>query len=141
MYVFTRAKVHGELAVRLGARWVGGAEDSPPEKLDAAIIFAPAGGLVPLALSHLRKAGTLTLAGITMSAIPQMEYSLLYQERTIRSVANSTRRDCAEFLDLAAAAAIETEVQIFGLEQANEALVALKNSRIGGAGVLRVATG
>jgi propanol-preferring alcohol dehydrogenase len=141
MYVFTRAKVHRELAVRLGARWVGGAEDSPPEKLDAAIIFAPAGGLVPLALSHLRKAGTLTLAGITMSAIPQMEYSLLYQERTIRSVANSTRRDCAEFLDLAAAAAIETEVQIFGLEQANEALVALKNSRIEGAGVLRVATG
>jgi len=141
MYVFTRAKVHQDLATRLGASWVGGAEDSPPEKLDAAIIFAPAGGLVPLALSHLRKAGSLTLAGITMSAIPQMEYSLLYQERTIRSVANSTRRDCAEFLDVAAAAAIETEVQIFELEKANEALVALKNSRIEGAGVLRVATG
>ncbi len=138
VYVFTRAKVHQDLAVRLGAAWVGGADDTPDAKLDAAIIFAPAGALVPIALKHLRKAGTLTLAGITMSTIPPMDYPLLYQERTIRSVANSTRRDCAEFLDLAAAAQIETEVEIFELEQANEALTDLKHSRIRGAGVLRV---
>lgn len=136
--MFTRAEVHQDLAVRLGAAWVGGADDTPDAKLDAAIIFAPAGALVPIALKHLRKAGTLTLAGITMSTIPPMDYPLLYQERTIRSVANSTRRDCTEFLDLAAAAKIETEVEIFELEQANEALTDLKHSRIRGAGVLRV---
>ncbi len=138
VYVFTRTQAHRDLATRLGAAWVGGADEKPPELLDAAIIFAPAGALVPLALGHLRNAGTLALAGITMSPIPQMDYSLLYQERVVRSVANSTRRDCREFLDLAAAAQLKTEVQIFELQQANEALQNLKRSRIPGAGVLRV---
>ena len=138
VYVFTRAPSHRELARRLGAAWVGGAEEKPPAFVDAGIVFAPAGGLVPLALRHLRKAGTLALAGITMSPIPQMDYSLLYQERVIRTVANSTRQDCREFLDLAAAAQLKTEVQIFGLEEANEALQALKHSRIAAAGVLRI---
>jgi alcohol dehydrogenase, propanol-preferring len=138
-YVFTRADTHRELATRLGAVWAGRAEDNPPAPLDCAIIFAPAGSLVPLALRTLRKGGTLALAGITMSAIPEMDYSLLYQERTIRSVANSTRQDCREFLDLAAQASLETEIELFDLAQANEALQSLKKSQIRGAGVLRIA--
>jgi alcohol dehydrogenase, propanol-preferring len=138
VYVFTRALSHRDLASRLGAAWIGGAEENPPEQFDAAIIFAPAGALVPLALRHLRKAGTLALAGITMSAIPQMDYSLLYRERIVRSVANSTRQDCREFLDLATAAQLKTEVQVFELEEANRALQDLKQSRIEGAGVLRI---
>ena len=136
--VFTRAQLHRDLALELGAAWVGGAEASPPRPLDAAIIFAPAGALVPQALRVLRKAGTLTLAGITMSAIPQLDYDLLYQERVIRSVANSTRQDAREFLQLAAAIPLRTEVQVFPLEQANAALQALKRSEIRGAGVLRI---
>src|SRR2546426_773312 len=97
-----------------------------------------AGSLVPHALRVLRKAGPLTLAGITMSPIPQMDYSLLYHERVIRSVANSTRKDCRDFLDLAAAVPLHTEVQVFELAQANHALQALKRSEITGAGVLRI---
>ena len=139
VYVFTRAQVHRELASRLGAAWVGGAEETPPHELDAAIIFAPAGGLVPQALRALRKAGTLALAGITMSPIPQMDYSLLYDERIVRSVANSTRQDAQEFLDLAAEVPLITEVESFRLDQANQALQRLKKSQIAGAGVLRIA--
>lgn len=139
VYVFTRAAGHRDLAAHLGAVWVGAAEDTPPGLLDAAIIFAPAGGLVPHALRALRKGGTLALAGITMSAIPQMDYSLLYDERIIRSVANSTRQDAREFLALAAEARLQTEIQIFDLEQANRALQALKRSQIQGGGVLQVA--
>lgn len=136
--VFTRAKAHRELALELGASWVGSAEEIPPKLLDAAIIFAPAGSLVPLALRALRKAGTLTLAGITMSPIPQMPYDLLYDERVIRSVANSTRQDAREFLDLAAKVPLRTEVQVYDLSHGNEALQALKHSEIKGAGVLRI---
>jgi propanol-preferring alcohol dehydrogenase len=139
VYVFTRADTHRELATRLGAVWAGRAKDPPPAPLDSAIIFAPAGSLVPLALRSLRKGGTLALAGITMSAIPQLDYSLLYHERAIRSVANSTRQDCREFLELAARASLNTEIEVFDLAQANQALHALKNSEIKGAGVLRVA--
>jgi alcohol dehydrogenase, propanol-preferring len=139
VYVFTRAPAHRDLATKLGAVWVGAAEDTPLYPLDASIIFAPSGSLVPHALRVLRKGGTLALAGITMSAIPPLDYSLLYHERTIRSVANSTRQDCREFLELAADAALQTEIQLFDLERANQALQALKNSRITGAGVLRVA--
>jgi propanol-preferring alcohol dehydrogenase len=117
---------------------VGGAEENPPQPLDAAIIFAPAGTLVPHALRALRKGGTLALAGITMSAIPQMDYALLYQERVIRSVANSTRQDAHAFLELAADAHLQTEIEVFDLEKANQALQALKKSEIQGAGVLRV---
>lgn len=138
VYVFTRAQAHRELAKRLGASWVGGAEENPPGKLDAAIIFAPAGSLIPPALRAVRKAGTVALAGITMSAIPQMDYSLLYHERMIRSVANSTRQDCREFLDLAAEAQLKTEIKTYALEDANQALQDLKHSRIEGAGVLRI---
>jgi propanol-preferring alcohol dehydrogenase len=141
--VFTRAQSHRELATQLGAVWVGGAADIPPYPLDAAIIFAPAGSLVPHALRRLRKGATLALAGITMSPIPQMDYSLLYDERVVRSVANSTRQDVRDFLAAAAEmmsspAPLQTEVQVFDLEQANQALQALKESRIKGAGVLRI---
>ena len=138
VYVFTRTPIHRELAQRLAAAWVGSAKDTPPQPLDAAIIFAPAGGLVPQALQVLRKGGTLTLAGITMSSIPSMDYSLLYQERVIRSVANSTRQDAREFLQLAAQVPLQTEVEIFDLERANQALQALKKSGIKAAGVLRM---
>lgn len=138
VYVFTRTAIHRELAQRLAAAWVGSAEDTPPQPLDAAIIFAPAGGLVPQALRVLRNGGTIALAGITMSSIPSMDYSLLYQERVIRSVANSTRQDAREFLQLAAQVPLQTEVEIFDLEQANQALQALKRSKIKAAGVLRM---
>jgi propanol-preferring alcohol dehydrogenase len=138
VHVFTRAENHRRLARKLGASWVGGAEENSFGNLDAAIIFAPAGSLVPVALRSLRKGGTLTLAGITMSSIPQMDYSLLYHERVIRSVANSTRQDCREFLELAAEARLKTEIKIYELEQANQALQDLKHSRIEGAGVLRI---
>jgi len=138
VYVFTRTAIHRELAQRLAAAWVGSAEDTPPQPLDAAIIFAPAGALIPQALRVLRKAGTLALAGITMSSIPSMDYSLLYQERVIRSVANSTRQDAREFLQLAAQVPLQTDVEIFELEQANQALQALKKSGIKAAGVLRM---
>jgi propanol-preferring alcohol dehydrogenase len=139
VYVFTRTPVHRELAKSLGAAWVGAAEDSSPQQLDAAIIFAPAGSLVPHALRVLRKAGTLVLAGITMSPIPQLDYSSIYHERIIRTVANSTRQDAREFLELAAAVPLQTEIQIFDLEDANRALLSLKRSEIKGAGVLRIA--
>jgi propanol-preferring alcohol dehydrogenase len=138
VYTFTRTPAHRELAKKLGAAWIGAAEDTPPQPLDAAIIFAPSGGLVPQALRVLRKAGTLVLAGITMTPIPQMDYSLLYHEHVIRSVANSTRRDAREFLELAAQVPLQAEIQVFDLEQANQALQALKKSEIRGAGVLRI---
>jgi alcohol dehydrogenase, propanol-preferring len=138
VYVFTRTPIHRELAQRLGAAWVSSAEETPPELLDAAIIFAPAGALIPQALRVLRKAGTLALAGITMTSIPPLDYSLLYQERVIRSVANSTRQDALEFLELAAQVPLQTEVEIFALEQANQALQALKGSKIKATGVLRI---
>src|SRR5947209_2387104 len=143
VYIFTRTPAHRELAKKLGAAWVGAAEDTPPSELDAAIIFAPAGSLVPQALRVLRKGGTLALAGITMTPIPQLDYSLLYHERIIRSVANSTRQDCREFLDLAAQMTtakipLHTEIQLFHLDQANEALQALKKSQIKAAAVLRI---
>jgi propanol-preferring alcohol dehydrogenase len=137
VYVFTRSPKHRELATRLGASWVGGADERPAE-LDAAIIFAPAGALVLEALRAVRKAGTVTLAGITMSPIPQMDYSLIYQEKVLRSVANLTRQDAREFLTLAAEVPVRTEVQTYGLEHANQALSDMKHSRIEGAAVLRV---
>ena len=144
VWVFTRSHEHQELARKLGAAWVGAAsakeEAAAPGQLDSAIIFAPAGALVPAALAALRKGGTLALAGITMSPIPQLDYASLYQERVVRSVANATREDAREFLDLAAAVPVRTEVQVFGLEQANAALQALKSSQIAGAGVLRIKT-
>lgn len=134
--VFTRAELHRQLALQLGAAWTGAAGDPPPAPLDAAIIFAPAGKLVPLALRTLRKGGTLALAGITMSAIPEMEYALLYHERILRSVANSTREDVRGLLRLAAEIPVRTETDTFQLPEANHALQNLKSSKIHGAGVL-----
>jgi propanol-preferring alcohol dehydrogenase len=140
VYVFTRTQSHRDLAIKLGAAWVGAAEDTPPHAPTSSIIFAPAGVLVPQALRVLDKGGTLTLAGITMSPIPQMNYSLLYHERAIRSVANSTRQDCREFLQLAGEVQLQTEIQVFELEQANQALQELKTSRIRGAGVVKISS-
>jgi propanol-preferring alcohol dehydrogenase len=137
--VFTRSRAHRELAQKLGAVWTGSADDSPPHPLDASIIFAPAGSLVPLALRHLRKAGTLALAGITMSQIPPLDYELLYQERVVRSVANSTREDCRDFLRLAAEIPVQTEVRVYPLADANRALQDLKHSHLAAAGVLQIA--
>ena len=138
--VFTRSAAHRELAGLLGAAWAGQAGETPPEEPDSSIIFAPAGGLVPLALGRLKRGGTLALAGITMSPIPEMPYDLLYGERTVRSVANATRRDARELLALAAEAPVKTHVQTFGLPEVNRALHLLKQGRINGAGVVRVAT-
>lgn len=138
VYVFTRSEQHRELAHSLGAVWTGTAQDKPPGMLDCAIVFAPAGSLVLEALRVLRKGGVVALAGITMSSIPEMDYDLIYQERVVRSVANSTRQDVREFLELAAEVPVRSEVQEYDLEQANEALLDLKHSRIKGAAVLRV---
>lgn len=138
VYVFTRSENHRALAHSLGAAWTGDAADRPPAPVDSVIIFAPAGSLVPPALRALRKGGTLALGGIHMSDIPGFPYADLYHERSICSVANSTRQDAREFLELASDAKVKTEVQVFPLESANQALSALKESRIDGAGVLRV---
>jgi propanol-preferring alcohol dehydrogenase len=139
VYAATRDARHQKLALELGAKWAGGTLAVPPEKLDAAIVFAPAGEIVPAALAALRKGGTLVLGGIHMSPIPSLDYDLLYQERMIRSVANNTREDGRDFLRMAAEIPICTRVQIFPLREANRALNALKNDAIPGAAVLKVA--
>ncbi len=140
VYVFSRGEHHRRLAQELGAAWTGRAEDTPPAALDAAIIFAPAGGLVPEALRALRKGGTLALAGIYMTPLPQMDYGLLYGERSVRSVANSTRQDARDLLRVAAEVPVRSEVEVFPLAQANHALRLLKEGKIQGAGVLDVQT-
>lgn len=139
VYAFTRDRRHLELASELGAVWAGLSTEEPPQKLDAAIIFAPAGELVPASLKVLKKGGAVILGGIHMSPIPSFEYHLLYYERLIRSVANNTRQDGIDFLKVAAQIPIRTKVQVFPLEDANLALNALKHDAIRGAAVLRVA--
>jgi alcohol dehydrogenase, propanol-preferring len=139
VFASTRDARHQKLALELGAAWAGGTFDEPPKKLDAAIVFAPAGEIVPAALKALKKGGVLVLGGIHMSLIPSFSYDLLYQERVIRSVANNTRKDGEDFLRVAAEIPIRTHVQIFPLNEANRALNALKNDAIPGAAVLRVA--
>jgi propanol-preferring alcohol dehydrogenase len=139
--VSTREEKHRKLAAELGAEWVGSAYDDPPSPLNAAIIFAPAGELVPAALRNLKRGGTLVLGGIYMTPIPSFPYDLLYWERKIRSVANNTRQDGIDFLRVAAEIPIHTEVHTFPLEQANQALQALKHDGIRGAGVLVVSEG
>ncbi|MGH9689670.1 MAG: zinc-dependent alcohol dehydrogenase family protein [Candidatus Acidiferrales bacterium] len=136
VYACTRGEKHQQLARQLGAAWVGEAMAEPPVKLDAAIIFAPAGELVPPALKALRKGGVVVLGGIHMSAIPSIDYNLLYQERVIRSVANNTRQDGEDFLRVAAEIPIRTQVTAFPLREANRALNDLKNDRINGSAVL-----
>jgi len=138
VYAATRDQRHQKLAMELGAKWAGGGLDLPPVQLDAAIVFAPAGEIVPVALKALRKSGRLILGGIHMSDIPSFPYDLLYQERMIRSVANNTRKDGEEFLKLAAEIPIRTHVQLYPLSDANRALNALKNDAIPGAAVLQV---
>jgi alcohol dehydrogenase, propanol-preferring len=127
-----------EFALSLGASWTGGSEELPPEELDAAIIFAPVGNLVPTALQAVAKGGIVVCAGIHMSDIPSFPYQILWGERVLRSVANLTRRDGAEFLTLAPKIPIQTEVTAFALTQANEALNALRTGKINGAAVLVV---
>ena len=138
VYAATRDVRHRTLAQELGAVWTGGAFDAPPERLDAAIVFAPAGEIVPAALGALRKGGCLILGGIHMSDIPSFPYQLLYEERMIRSVANNTREDGREFLQLAAEIPVRTRVRLYPLEEANVALNALKNDAIPGAAVLKI---
>lgn len=137
VHVFTRSRNHQDLARELGAVWVGTADDTPPEPMDASIIFAPAGTLVPQALRVLDKGGTLALAGITMTPIPEMDYSLIYGERTVRSVANTTRNDAKELLEEAAEVPVRTVVETFPLTDANDVLLRMKESRLrGGAALL-----
>ena len=138
VYAASRDARHQALAEELGASWTGGTLEAPPQKLDAAIVFAPAGDIVPAALGALKKGGRLILGGIHMSNIPSFPYDLLYQERSIRSVANNTREDGTQFLRLAAEIPVRTRVQVYPLAEANRALNALKNDAIRGAAVLRV---
>ncbi|HEY0764608.1 MAG TPA: zinc-dependent alcohol dehydrogenase family protein [Pyrinomonadaceae bacterium] len=137
VYVCTRDRErHQALAHELGATWVGDSAEDPPVRLDAAIIFAPAGELVPSALKAIAKGGTLVLGGIHMSPIPSFDYSLIYGERIIRSVANNTRDDGRQFLVEAARIPVRTHVQTFPFDQVNDALIALKHDAIRGAGVI-----
>ena len=139
VYVFSRAAAHAELARALGARWVGGSFDAPPVPLDAAILFAPAGELVPVALERLDRGGTLAVAGIHLSPIPELDYAHhLFQERMLTSVTANTRDDGRALLALAAEIPIRTRVRTYPLEAANEALADLKHDRIQGAAVLRI---
>lgn len=138
VFAFTRP---GDLATQefartLGAAWAGGSDQTPPEPLDAAILFAPVGALVPLALGATAKGGTVVCAGIHMSDIPNFSYDLLWGERVVRSVANLTRRDGEEFLALAPQIPVRTEVQTFPLTAANDALNALRTGQVRGAAVL-----
>ena len=138
VYAFTRPgdKVAQTFAKKLGAIWSGNSDESPPEVMDAAIIYAPVGNLVPYALKSVRKGGIVVCAGIHMSDIPAFPYHILWGERSIKSVANLTRRDGEEFLALARTIPIRTETEIFTLVQANEALDKLRQGNIQGAAVL-----
>lgn len=140
VFVMTRAEEHRNLARSLGATWVGDAIEPPPDRLDSAILFAPAGEIVPAALSALDKGGTLACAGIHLSEIPPLDYQEhLFEERTLTSVTANTREDGCELFRLAAEIPIETSVEVFPLEGAQEALSKLKRDGVRGAAVLRVA--
>lgn len=138
VYAFTRPgdDAAQRFALELGARWAGPSDVPPPEPLDAAIIFAPVGDLVPQALRAVRKGGRVVLGGIHMSDIPRMPYSLLWEERSILSVANLTRQDAREFFPVARAARVKTHTTVYPLARANEALDDLRNGRFSGAAVI-----
>jgi alcohol dehydrogenase, propanol-preferring len=138
VFAFTRPgdEAGQESARKLGAAWAGGSDQMPPEKLDAAIIFAPVGALVPIALRALAKGGIIVCGGIHMSDIPSFPYVDLWGERTICSVANLTRRDGEEFLELAPRVPVQTQIETFPLEQANTALEQLRSGKLNGAAVL-----
>jgi len=140
VFVFTRSEDHRRLAKKLGAAWIGTAEDDPPQKVNCAIDFTPVGETVPSALRVLEKGGRLVIAVIRKrSPIPPLDYTqLLWDEKEIKSVANITRKDAQDFLPLAAEIPIIPEVQEFKLEEANEALILLKQGKIQGAAVLRM---
>jgi propanol-preferring alcohol dehydrogenase len=140
VYAFTKpGDVEGqEFGRQLGAAWAGGSDQAPPVELDAAILFAPVGSLVPHALKAVARGGAVVCAGIHMSDIPSFPYRLLWGERTVKSVANLTRRDGAEFLALAPKVPVVTEVQTFPLTEANEALNRLRSGNIKGAAVLKI---
>ncbi len=125
-------------ALELGCEWAGWSDDRPPEELDAAILFAPVGALVPAALAALGRGGTVVCAGIHMSDIPSFPYELLWEERCVRSVANLTRLDGEEFLALAPRVPVRTEIEVFALEDANDALARMRSGDIRGAAVLRL---
>jgi propanol-preferring alcohol dehydrogenase len=141
IYAFTRPADHAAQAFarRLGAFWAGDSDELPPVPLDAAIIFAPAGPLVPRALRAVRRGGTVVCAGIHMSDIPSFPYALLWGERAVRTVANLTRQDGIEFLELAPRIPVHTDVHPYPLDRANEALDDLRHGRFSGAAVLTVA--
>jgi propanol-preferring alcohol dehydrogenase len=138
IFAFTRRgdEKAQQFARSLGAAWAGGSDARPPARLDAAILFAPVGGLVPLALKALDRGGVAVCGGIHMSDIPSFPYELLWQERSVCSVANLTRRDAEEFLTLAPKVPVRTTTQIFRLPQANEALTRLRDGKLEGAAVL-----
>jgi propanol-preferring alcohol dehydrogenase len=127
-----------QLARDLGCVWAGASTAPPPESLDAAIIFAPVGALVPEALSHLEPGGIVVCAGIHMSDVPSFPYHLLWEERVVRSVANLTRQDALEFLALAPKVPVKTHVQMYDLADANRALADLRHGRVSGAAVLKI---
>ncbi len=138
--VFSRGERHRALASDLGAAWTGQSAETPPQRLDAGIVFAPAGSIVPQALEHLAPGGVLVLAGIYMSDIPPLDYEKhLYHEKVMRSVTAATRADGRELLRLAAKIPVHTTVQTYPLEDANRALCDLKDGHVNGAAVLRVA--
>jgi propanol-preferring alcohol dehydrogenase len=143
VYAFTRPgdDQAQQFARNLGAAWAGGSDERPPEELDAAIIFAPVGALVPAALAVVRTGGTVVCGGIHMSDVPSFPYELLWGERTICSVANLTRRDAEEFMKIAPKVPVRTTTQPFSLEQANEALTWLRSGKLEGAGVLVISGG
>jgi len=138
VFAFTRPgdRAAQEFARGLGAVWAGGSDETPPEPLDAALIFAPVGALVPAALAATKKGGTVVCGGIHMSDIPTFPYRLLWEERVVRSVANLTRRDAEEFLALAPAAGVSTATEAYPLADANRALADLRNGAFQGAAVL-----
>ena len=140
IYAFTRPgdTEAQEFARRIGAVWSGDSTEMPPEELDAAVIFAPVGALLPAALRATAKGGTVVCGGIHMSDIPSFPYGILWEERVVRSVANLTRRDGEELLEIAPKVPVKTEVQVFQLEQAKEVLGLLRQGRIQGALVLRM---
>jgi propanol-preferring alcohol dehydrogenase len=138
VYAFTRPgdRAAQEFALEMGATWVGDSDQAPPNELDAAIIFAPVGSLIPTALKSVRKAGVVICGGIHMSDIPSFAYKILWGERVLRSVANLTRQDAINFLELAPKVPIRTRIEEFALEDANLALEALRAGNLTGAAVL-----
>lgn len=136
VYVFTREPHHQALARRMGAAWVGASEDNPGVPLDAAVLFAPAGELVPIILDRLDRGATLAINAIHMSPIPSFEYGRIYGEKTVRSVMNFTRQDAEEFLELAARIPVRARTEFFRLEEANEAVLRVKKGALDGAAVL-----